>query len=384
MYIGITAEWNPFHEGHSHMIQEIKKLYPETPIIGAMSGSFVQRGEPALFNKWIRAKWALYHGISAVVELPCLCVLQSADIFSEYAISFLYQLGCTHIAFGAESLNVSDFQKISSWYLSNECNEHFHCCLRKGLSYSSAITESIRIKYPQLSQELKKPNNLLGFRYILAAKKQKLPLSFIVIRRHQAHAASATLARQSLLTTGNYPFLPPVIRNEAESLMRTGNYLSYQRYESACLLINKRLSIQKLSASKLFSEGLEHRWFKSMQNSTWTDALDQVKNKRYLYSRLKRIGAALLLSDKIPSPFTERKEIHFARLLAMQKKQSFLLKNSHLPVFTSTAKALRTLPPGDAAILKLDIAATDIQNFCMSNEVYRTGCSDFYNSPIIM
>ena len=384
MYIGIIAEWNPFHEGHAYMLQKIKKQYPQAPIIGVMSGSFVQRGEPALFNKWIRAKWALSQGMSAVIEFPTYCVLQSADIFAEYAVSFLSQLGCTHVAFGAESLTLLDFKKLALWSLSEECNEYFHNFLEKGFPYSSAITQSMEIRFPELSQELKMPNNLLGFRYILAATKQNLPLSFIVIPRNQLHPASATLARQSLIDEGDYPLLPPDIRGEATRLIKSGEYLSYLRYESACLLINKRLSKKQLTDSHLFSEGLEFRWFKSMKETTWSRALDQVKNKRYLYSRLKRIGASLLLSDQNPSPFSFKNKIPYARLLALQENQSFVLKKSNLPILTSVAKALRELSPRDTAILNLDIAATDIQSFCMSNENYRTGRLDFYNSPVIM
>lgn len=69
MYIGITAEWNPFHSGHAHMLRSLKNLFPDAPIISAMSGSFVQRGEPAIFDKWTRAKWALMFGVDAVIEL---------------------------------------------------------------------------------------------------------------------------------------------------------------------------------------------------------------------------------------------------------------------------------------------------------------------------
>ena len=75
MYIGITAEWNPFHNGHYYMINKIKEQFPDTPIIAIMSGSFVQRGEPALFDKWTRAQWAIQHGVDAVIELPVLCTI---------------------------------------------------------------------------------------------------------------------------------------------------------------------------------------------------------------------------------------------------------------------------------------------------------------------
>uniref|UniRef100_UPI004025F65C nucleotidyltransferase family protein n=1 Tax=Dialister sp. TaxID=1955814 RepID=UPI004025F65C len=90
--IGITAEWNPFHAGHSVMIDIIKKAYPEASLIAIMSGAFVQRGEPALFDKWTRARWAVRSGVDAVFEFPALYALQSADRFSCHAASMLHAM----------------------------------------------------------------------------------------------------------------------------------------------------------------------------------------------------------------------------------------------------------------------------------------------------
>ena len=99
--IGITAEWNPFHAGHSAMIDIIKKAYPQASLIAIMSGAFVQRGEPALFDKWTRAGWAVRAGVDAVFEFPALYALQSADRFSCHAASMLHAMGVNMIAFGA-------------------------------------------------------------------------------------------------------------------------------------------------------------------------------------------------------------------------------------------------------------------------------------------
>ena len=384
MYIGITAEWNPFHEGHSYMIQKIKELYPEAPIAAVMSGAFTQRGEPAILDKWTRAKWAVYHGIDAVIEFPVLYALQSADIFAENAVFLLSELGCTHIAFGAESMSLSDLKNISSWSLTEEYKTCFHELLSKGVSYSSAITQSIEIKFPQIGQELRKPNNLLGFRYVRAAEKQNLSLSFIIVRRSSLHPASATKARESLLSGGTYPLLTDIVKKEAEQLIKSGHFLSYSRYEDACLLINKRLSEQQLTATGLFREGLEHRWFKNMKETSWNKALEQIKNKRYLYSRLKRIGAALLVSEQIPSPFMQKKKAAYARLLALRETESHILKQSRLPIISNTAGAYKKLSSDDLSILSLDLQSTDIQNFCMENQEYRKGREDFYKSPVII
>lgn len=81
--IGIIAEWNPFHKGHEYLISTLREQVGDAPILAAMSGSFVQRGEPSLFDKWTRAGWALEGGVDIVIELPTLCVIQSADILQK-------------------------------------------------------------------------------------------------------------------------------------------------------------------------------------------------------------------------------------------------------------------------------------------------------------
>lgn len=115
--IGIIAEWNPFHRGHEQMIASIKSEYPRALLYAAMSGSFVQRGEPALFDKWNRASWAVRSGIDAVFELPSSESLQSADFFAESGITLLFLLGCHAAAFGTESLDAESLSLAAEFSL---------------------------------------------------------------------------------------------------------------------------------------------------------------------------------------------------------------------------------------------------------------------------
>ena len=385
MYIGITAEWNPFHSGHAHMLRSLKNLFPDAPIISAMSGSFVQRGEPAIFDKWTRAKWALMFGVDAVIELPVLCVLQSADKFAASSVSLLHNMGCTHIAFGAESLNSDTLHNAAHWSLQPDFNLYFHQFLGKGLSYASAVTKSMEIRYPEISRELTRPNNLLGFLYVQAALKQNLPLSFIVIERNTHYPASATTARKHFIAGESYPLLPEQIQTEIHTLMNTGHILSYARYEDSCLLLGRLTKKESLRDSRLFSEGLENKWYKEIQQASLPDVFEAIKSKRYLYSRLKRIAASLLLSSElVPSPFSHSSFPKYARLLALRNTKSFILNKSNLPVITGAAKALRTLQEKKALeSFSIDLRATDIQSYCMKNKSYRTGRLDFYHSPVI-
>lgn len=385
MYIGITAEWNPFHNGHYYMINKIKEQFPDTPIIAIMSGSFVQRGEPALFDKWTRAQWAIQHGIDAVIELPVLCTIQSADKFAEAAVFLLHSLGCTHIAFGTESFSISNLEKIVQWTLNPCFDELFHQFLDEGNTYSISIDKAISIKFPQWDKELTKPNNLLGLRYIQTARKNNWPLSFISIKRDKNHPASATIARQELCTKGSYELLPPNITNDITTLIQEGHIISYHRYEDACLLSSRIFTKSDLKRSCLFSEGLENRWYDKLQKDSWPNILHDIKNKRYLYSRLKRISAALLIAGtRAPSPFSQLHLPGYARLLALRQESSYILKKAQIPIITRLAKDYKDLNETNQLMLDLDVRATDIQCYCFKNNIFRQSRIDFYHSPLLI
>ena len=149
--IGITAEWNPFHAGHSAMIDIIKKAYPQAPLIAIMSGAFVQRGEPALFDKWTRAGWAVRSGVDAVFEFPALYALQSADRFSCHAASMLHAMGVSMIAFGAESLTKDELLTAAGWAISEDYEHLLHERIADGLSYGEAAHEAMAAASPYLA-----------------------------------------------------------------------------------------------------------------------------------------------------------------------------------------------------------------------------------------
>ena len=99
---GVIAEYNPFHNGHRYQIEQIKKELSDAPLVVAMSGNFLQRGEPACFDKWTRAGEALQNGADLVVEVPVAACMQPADRFAFGGVNALSSLGVTDLFFGAE------------------------------------------------------------------------------------------------------------------------------------------------------------------------------------------------------------------------------------------------------------------------------------------
>ncbi len=383
--IAIIAEWNPFHLGHASMIQNIRQCYPAATFLGSMSGSFVQRGEPALFDKWTRTKWALASGMDVIFELPALYALQSADLFASYAVTLLSHTGATHLAFSTESLSKEDLLEAASWALSPAYDALFHQSLQKGISYGSAAYEAMAAHSSHLAEELSKPNNLLGFRYVETILRNTYSMDILVNHRDMANNISASQVREELITQKETLLLPAEAAEEAKELITQGAYTDFSRYEDACLLASRQLSIADLQKSNLFREGLEHKWHKESAAPTYRDMLDAIKSKRYLYSRLKRIGAQLLLSPThSPSPFSHLLPPGYLRLLGLRQEKSKVLKQCTLPVYTSDAKAMRTLSPTYQTMLQLDIQATDIRAFCQVSPAMRKGREDYFHSPLVV
>ena len=385
MVIGITAEWNPFHQGHRTMIQKIKSTYPEASLIAIMSGAFVQRGEPALFDKWTRARWALENGIDAVFEFPSLYALQSADYFSGYAVDMLAALGVSHIAFSTESLSKNNLIEAAQWSISDAYESLLHQFIQDGSTYGEAAHHAMSVVSPFFAKESTQPNNLLGLRYTERICRQKYPIDIIAIHRDMEHNISASDARKDLLSQNDTDLLTHAQREEAKKLMQLGHYTNPLRYEDACHLATRQLSLSDLFATGLFTEGLENKWHKECEKESYNEMLSAIKSKRYLYSSLKRIGAKLLLGHtKGRSPFLTPPPPCYARLLALRREKSCLLRNSPLPIITSTARALKSLPAEATAMLSMDIHAQNIQNWCQNTSFYRKGNVDFYQSPLIL
>ena len=383
--IGIVAEWNPFHVGHQKLVQTLKETYPEAAIVSVMSGSFVQRGEPAIFDKWTRAKWATQAGVDLAFELPTRLVLQSADQFAAAGAKLLADLGCDAMAFGTESFSAEELSAAADMLEAPDFSENLRAVLSAGLPYSRAVNAVLAEKNPSLSAGLSRPNNLLGIQYARAVRRFSLPMTLLPMHRDTSPAAPSATAIRNEIAAGTFPEnIPSEEQKDMETFLAQGAVTDFERYEDACHLRARLLSLDALRASGLFSEGLEHKWETETKQASYADMLAAIKSKRYLTSRLRRLGAALLLASRTPSPFANTAPATYARLLALRESKSFLLRQIKIPVITSFAKALRAEPEETTHDLLLDAKATDIAAWCRKNEANRKGGADYTHSPEIL
>jgi len=208
--VGLITEYNPFHNGHEHHLKEALRLSGCNTSIAVMSGSFTQRGEFAMADKYSRAAAAVSCGVDAVIELPTVFASGSALDFADGAVSMLCSTGVvSHIAFGVEDNEPVLFDELSS-VLANEPEEYrllLKDNLKSGLSYPAARSAAIKTLYGDRYQRLlSSPNNTLGLQYLIALKKSHSDIVPILIPRIKSGYHDADLPNADTppeLTTNN-------------------------------------------------------------------------------------------------------------------------------------------------------------------------------------
>ena len=229
---GIIAEFNPFHNGHKYLLKQADGLK-----IVAMSGNFVQRGEPAIVDKWIRAQMALENGADLVIELPFLVAVQSADHFANGAVEILSRLGIDQLTFGTEE--VIDYQAIASVYSEKEAEmEAFLRNLPDDLSYPQK-TQKMWETFAGVEFTGDTPNHILGLAYAKACAGKGIALKPIQRQGAGYHSeekevayASATSLR---LHKEDQDFVARFMPNS--QLFQSAPQVSWENY---CLLYTSR------------------------------------------------------------------------------------------------------------------------------------------------
>ena len=172
--IGIVAEYNPFHNGHAHHLREAKRIAGNRPVIAAMSGSLVQRGLPALTDKWTRARMAVLGGVDLVLELPTVFTCRSAEFFAAGAVKLLAATGMvSHLAFGAEAANSQQLMLTAEFLNEPVFQDALHHYLDEGHSYAKSL-ELTLAEDPSMLTIAEHPNNILALEYCTAVTRSNL------------------------------------------------------------------------------------------------------------------------------------------------------------------------------------------------------------------
>lgn len=380
--VGLVTEYNPFHNGHLHHLNASKKETQSDYAIAVMSGHFLQRGEPAIINKWDRAKAAVKAGVDLVIEIPTLYACASAEYFAYGSIYLLDALGIVDtICFGSEHGNISAIQNIADILTnpSDDFNHRLQEALSQGHSYPKARSIALNTTFDF------KANNILGIEYLKALTTIDSTIQPATIQRIQADyldedlsgsIASATAIRKHAV---NLPSIENFVPKATYDMMQ--QYHVHKESLLQMLLYKIRSTsandIQKISD---VTEGLENKIKKAAINATTYDELiENILSKRFTQTRVQRLLVKLLLDIKkemlIDNP------PRYARILAFNDHGKKILnrikKTSKIPLITNINKVF--LDEQAKEMLDLDIKATNIYQL-LSPDL--KGGQDYLNKPI--
>ena len=180
--IGIVCEFNPFHNGHKHLIDSVKT--DGDVVVCVMSGNFVQRGEPAIFPKEYRVKSALMNGADIVLELPFVYATASAEIFASSAVKILTSFGCDKIVFGTENTTLVQLENAVDILLSDDFDNKIKKHLENGVSYP--IARQMAFNEYDCDCNISSPNNILAIEYLRAIRKNNYKIAPVIVNRRGA------------------------------------------------------------------------------------------------------------------------------------------------------------------------------------------------------
>ncbi len=420
---GIIAEYNPFHNGHAHQINMLKKMGYDT-VICVCSPAVVQRGSFAMFPLHVRAKAALLCGADIVITLPAPYACKSAEGFAQAAVYLLCALGvCNVISFGAENAQTSEFMRIAHHLNSDEFSHLLKQHIKSGVSYAVAKEKAAQSLNLDVQEMLKKPNNILGIEYCRAllnfyTKKETyidvnksvlnlinnqgislpkhMPQPYAISRMGANHdeplntksnnenIASASSIRQAFLQSDNIcdieRYVPMQCAHVYKQAVQDNMYIDENKVDIAILSRLRAMTPSEMHNIRLANEGIENKLYKAVMNCTsLNEVYSFLKSKRYAMSRIRRLvlDTALMYGNDLPNlpPY-----VHVVGATDNGiKALSTIKKACVLPMSHSVAK-LSKANSNARQVAQADSAAQDLAALCMK----KTGvCNTAYTNAFI-
>lgn len=382
---GIIAEYNPFHNGHLYHIQETKRL-TQQPLIVVMSGSFMQRGEPAVLSKWKRASCAVQGGADLVLELPCVFTLRSAEFFAKGAVQLLAATGCVNmLACGTEHPQ-SDFVAAARLACSAEAQARLRELLQSGLSYAQAWEKILGA-----NTAFRTPNDILALEYTKALLQTAADIQPLYLQRTDEgynstaignSIASASAIRRAM-ADGNESW-QQAVPDYMHAALAAGGYDAQLLWQ----LLKYRLRLltpQQLAERCEASEGIENLLSKAADCTSLQAALAACSSKRYTASRIRRLLLQIILDR--PKAVWQQQVPAYLRVLAFNNTGRQLLHkmktNAQLPIINKLGKnALYNDNAAYRTQLSAEVTATDLWSLLQKDAALNRSGNDFYQAPV--
>lgn len=410
--LGIIAEYNPFHYGHKHHLEQSMSKTNSDYSIAIMSGSFLQRGEPSFIDKWTKAKMAIDNGFNLVIELPFIYSVQSAEYFAHGGVKLLDCLNMVdYLSFGSESGKLDELSDIAN-ILVEEAPFYIDALkynLNKGLSFSVARSNAIEAyvdkKYPNhiknYSNILKQSNNILAIEYLKALSRLNSSIKPITIKRIGSNYKDTSISNSFSSASAIRNLINVSGIESAKNLVPKSTYLALEEYLDKYKKFNSIYNYQEILLYLLrtsppnkikellnIEEGLENRIIeKSFAFNNIANIIDEISSKRYPKTRIQRILVHLLhglykddfidAANRYPS---------YIRVLGMDfngfKILNKIKTSSTIPIITKFANYKYLQDENVNKVINYDKISSDIFFMGLKTDQVLTN-QDYIKSPYI-
>jgi predicted nucleotidyltransferase len=415
---GIIAEYNPFHLGHAYQIQVLRERHGIDAVICAMSGHFMQRGEPAMIHKRTRTRMALEQGADLVIELPALYATRSAWWFAYGGVSLLHRTGIvTHLAFGAERDALPQLTDTARVLAAEPpaFRAALSHALKSGVSFARAQSQALKLIRPDLPPVVR-PNERLALNYLQIIESFSLPLTPVLIPREgagyhdplpdaadapdavfAADIPGASAIRRHLQNASSYeegldqlrPFLPvSSFRMLKETLDQKKSLVFAGDMAPTLMALLKRASAADLAELPDMEPGLANRIHATARGSYDIPSfLDALKTKRYSRSRLQRLLTFLFLNYTQETARFIGEGPPYLRILGFNSAGRQLLRQisrrGALPLITQGKQMNRLARnhPAVHAAWSLDARAGDLYALLEQAPSHPAGSAEYYETP---
>lgn len=411
--VGLVTEYNPFHNGHLYHLNKAMELTGADISVAVMSGDFVQRGEPAVLDKYTRTSMALNSGVNLVVELPVNYAVSSAENFAAGALKVLDYIKADSIAFGSESGNIERLSKLAHILCDNEDTlyKEISKYTANGISYAAARQKVVeKLTDKDTAAMLTSSNNILAVEYLKAIIKNNYAIKPYTVQRQgdayndtdiRSDYASATALRGNLkadniskyipvkaglILSSNTNYIYPDDITEA-LFTRLLDILFASSYDKNVFIENvmKYPDVNKEIAGRLYKSAMDmitrtvpHRaGSKDNEAFSFGSLCEHIKTKEVPLSRIKRalVRITLGLDKKHMEKYTNEPYI---RVLGFDKKGqeylSYIRKTVEVPLITKTADYKEMLLD--------DIHAANIYNMIAAGKYGVKELGDFVRGPV--
>ena len=407
--VGIIAEYNPFHTGHAYHIEESRRKANADGVLVVMSGNFVQRGAPAIADKYTRAHSAILGGADLVLELPTVYATQSAEFFSMGAVSTLNKTGIINtLCFGSEEENIEVLNNIADILYDepNEYKEFLAAELKKGVNLPTARSTALKtiLNSNDFDSTISTPNNILALEYLKALKHFDSSIEPINILRKGAAYHENSMTKEFTSATA----LRECFNDE--DFCKINGFMPQKAYELYKSQYGLKLPIPSDTISELLNYALfinanKLTDFMDVSNNlaakinnylscgrilSFSELILFLKSKELTYTRISRALINILLGIKKNDLeiIKDNNYPSYFRVLAFNEKGKNMLasikKNSDIPIITNLSDGIEKLDDTCKRMIEIDIFAANVYRNVVKKQYGYDLTDEFRQKPIIV